>query len=86
MTQMSGIMFWSFTTYIQFPILYVRIFNNNYVDTLIIQMHFRSIIPRSLSSTFQAGTGLIQSQSSDSVVDLSFRPSLRSDLMCHQVR
>ncbi|XP_023346695.1 phosphatidylinositol 4-kinase alpha [Eurytemora carolleeae] len=47
--------------------------------------NFRSIIPRSLSSTFQAGTGLIQSQSSDSVVDLSFRPSLRSDLMCHQI-
>lgn len=28
---------------------------------------------------------LIASQSSESVVDLSFRPSLRSDLMCNQV-
>ena len=28
---------------------------------------------------------LIPSQSAESVVDLSFRPSLRSDLMCHQV-
>ena len=27
---------------------------------------------------------MISSMSSDSVVDLSFRPSLRTDLMCHQ--
>merc|ERR1719427_175351 len=46
--------------------------------------NFRSIIPRSLSSTFQSGSSLIASQSAESVVDLSFRPSLRSDLMCHQ--
>ena len=44
----------------------------------------RSIIPRSLSSTFQTGSPMISSMSSDSVVDLSFRPSLRTDLMCHQ--
>ena len=44
----------------------------------------RSIIPRSLSSTFQSGSHLISSQSSESLVDLSFRPSLRTDLMCHQ--
>ena len=46
--------------------------------------NFRSIIPRSLSSTFQTGSPLISSMSSDSVVDLSFRPNLRTDLMCHQ--
>jgi len=46
--------------------------------------NFRPIIPRSLSSTFQNNNDLISCLSSDSVVDLSFRPSLRSDLMCHQ--
>ena len=44
----------------------------------------RSIIPRSLSSTFQTGSPMISSMSSDSIVDLSFRPSLKTDLMCDQ--
>ena len=44
----------------------------------------RSIIPRSLSSTFQTGSPMISSMSSDSIVDLSFRPNLKTDLMCYQ--
>ena len=62
---------------------------NLYIDVYIIYHSCtlslpRSIIPRSLSSTFQTGSPMISSMSSDSVVDLSFRPSLRTDLMCHQ--
>ncbi|CAB4064610.1 PI4KA [Lepeophtheirus salmonis] len=41
--------------------------------------NFRSIIPKSLSRTFQNHREIINSQSVDSIVDLSFRPSLRAD-------
>ncbi|XP_040569252.1 phosphatidylinositol 4-kinase alpha isoform X2 [Lepeophtheirus salmonis] len=44
----------------------------------------RSIIPKSLSRTFQNHREIINSQSVDSIVDLSFRPSLRADLMVYQ--
>ena len=43
--------------------------------------NFRSIIPRSLSNNFGSQAGLIDFEDSDSMVDLSFRPSLRTDLM-----
>eukprot|EP00094_Tigriopus_californicus_P003842 TCALIF_03698-PA protein Name:"Similar to PI4KA Phosphatidylinositol 4-kinase alpha (Homo sapiens)" AED:0.07 eAED:0.07 QI:1/0.8/0.75/0.93/0.86/0.93/16/174/2161 len=46
--------------------------------------NFRSIIPRSLSNTFQISSHNPFDQGADNVVDLSFRPSLRTDLMVHQ--
>ena len=58
--------------------------SNEAKDTKII-IFFRPIIPKSLSTTLQGNPDLIApSHSQDSIVDLSFRQSLRTDLMVHQ--